>query len=220
MLEWGPTVEPFLLSFVLTAPFIAWLRPRAITYATGATLVAGAALVVEALVGSSLDPITADLVVLVFIAPFVEELLKFAASGATGANFSTAAGAGIGFAATENGVYFLAAWGEPTSYLVALVAIRALTDPLLHSTACTLSTLSWRGRWWGLPAAIAIHVSWNTATLFYVLVDPTTGLIMLLAAGFAVFGIMLALRRDTATRDDLSNRWRLNAWSGTEVSAG
>jgi RsiW-degrading membrane proteinase PrsW (M82 family) len=219
VLDWGPLLEPFLLAFILTAPFIAWLRPRPITYATGATLVAGGALVIEATVGASLDPVTADLVVLVFVAPFVEELLKFAASGATGANFSAAAGAGVGFAATENGVYFLAAWGEPTSYIVALVAIRALTDPLLHSTACTLSTLSWRGRWWGLPTAIGIHVAWNTATLFYVLVDPTSGLIMLLAAGFAVFGVMLALRRSTAVQDELSDRWRLRPWLGTITSA-
>ncbi len=219
MLDLIPAGEAFLFSFVLTAPFVAWLRPRPLTYATGATLVALGALLTEAEVGNALSPITADSVVLVFIAPLTEELLKFVASGATGANYSTAAGAGIGFAATENGVYFLAAWNEPISYLVALVAIRAATDPLLHATACTLSTLTWHGKPWGLPAAIALHASWNTATLIYVLVDPTAGLVLLATASIAVLGVLLVLRRSPETQETLSNAWRMNAWTGRLLEA-
>ncbi len=209
-----PIAEAFLVSFVLTAPFVAWLRPRAITLATGATLVAGGALVIEVLVGDVLNPIAADVIMLVFLAPMIEELLKFFASGATGANYSTAAGAGIGFAGTENAVYFLAAWGEPTTYLVALIAVRAATDPLLHSTATTLSTLSWHDRAWGLPAAIALHATWNFATLIYVLVDPTAGLLLLAAAGLAVLALMLFLRRNPIVQDDMSDEWRTSAWTG------
>ncbi|HEV2317528.1 MAG TPA: PrsW family glutamic-type intramembrane protease [Thermoplasmata archaeon] len=220
MLVLLPAVEAFLLAFVLTAPFVVWLRPRLLTFATGATLVALGALVIEVEVGSALAPLIADTVVLVFIAPVTEELLKFGASGATGANFSTAAGAGIGFAATENAVYFLAAWNEPVSYLVALVAIRAATDPLLHATASTLSTLTWHGTPWGLPAAIALHASWNTATLLYVLIDPTAGLALLAAAGIAVLGVLLLLRKSPDVGWELSNDWRIHPWTGTVYEVG
>jgi RsiW-degrading membrane proteinase PrsW (M82 family) len=145
-------------------------------------------LLTEAEVGNALSPLSAESAVLVFIAPLTEEPLKFVAGGVTGANYSSAAGAGIGFAATENGVYFLAAWNEPVSYLVALVAIRAATDPLRHATACTLSTLTWHGKPKGLPAAIALHAGWNAATRIYVLVDPTVGLVLLATAGIAILG--------------------------------
>jgi RsiW-degrading membrane proteinase PrsW (M82 family) len=220
MFDLIPPLESFLLAFVLTAPFVAWLRPRPLAFATGATLVALGALVIEAVIGGALSPVSADTVVLVFIAPVAEELLKFGASGATGANYSSAAGTGIGFAATENGVYFLVAWNEPVSYLVALVAIRAATDPLLHATACTLSTQTWHGTPWGLPAAIALHATWNTATLVYVLLDPTAGLVLLAAAGIAVLGVLLLLRKSPDVSWELSNDRRMHPWTGTVYEVG
>ncbi|MGI0130508.1 MAG: hypothetical protein ACREEC_10225, partial [Thermoplasmata archaeon] len=100
--------EAFLTSFVLIAPFAAILRPRALSLAAGASLVALGALVVEFLVQGTLSPLYASVVTLVLVAPPVEELLKFLVSGTTGANFASAAGAGIGFAATENALYFFA----------------------------------------------------------------------------------------------------------------
>ncbi len=214
-----PWIYAFLTSYVLVAPFVAWLRPRWTALALGATVLSGAALVIELLVQGALSPVIAATVVLVLIGPVTEELLKFFASGATGANFASAAGAGIGFAATENALYFWAAWGEPLTALLALIAIRALTDPLLHSTACTLSTLTWRGRWWGLPAAILLHMSWNFATLVYVAVDPTAGLLLLLAAGLAVLGIMLILRRSPVIQEELDNRTVLHPLSGSVTAA-
>lgn len=54
----------------------------------------------------------------------------------------SAASAGIGVAAAENGLYFFAAWAEPVSYLVTLIALRATTDPLNQVTATTLTALS------------------------------------------------------------------------------
>ena len=153
MVDLVPTSEAFLTSFVLVAPFVMFLRPRFLSLAGGATFVALAALLVEVLVQNALQPLYAAAVVLVFVAPLTEELLEFLDSGLTGANYASAAGAGIGFAATENALYFLVAWGEPLSYLVALIAVRAVTDPLLHATATTLTTLSWHGRPWGLPPA-------------------------------------------------------------------
>ena len=216
----APALEAFLTSFVLVGPFVALLRPRWLSFAAGATLVALAALLVEVLVQNALSPIYAAAIVLVFVAPLTEELLKFLGSGLTGANYASAAGAGIGFAATENGLYFLVAWGEPLTYLVALIAVRAATDPLLHATATTLTTLSWHGRSWGLPAGVALHVLWNTVALVEVVIDPTVGLLLLGAAGFAVLGTLLLLRRSPDVRDTLDDQWRMNPWSGALLSVG
>ena len=212
-----PWVYALLVSYVLVAPFVAWLRPNWYALAAGATLVAVAALFIELAAESALSPLVAATIVLVIIGPLTEEVLKFLASGSAGANFASAAGAGIGFAATENALYFWAAWGGPLDTLILLIAIRAATDPLLHSTATTLSTLTWRGHAWGFPAAVALHMSWNIATLVYVLVDPLAGLLLLLAAGLAVLAIMLLLRRSVAVREELDNAYRLHLWSGTET---
>ena len=216
----APALEAFLTSFVLVGPFVAVLRPRWLSFAAGATFVALAALLVEVLVQNALSPLYAAAIVLVFVAPLTEELLKFFDSGLTGANYGSAAGAGIGFAATENALYFLAAWGEPLTYLVALIAVRAATDPLLHATATTLTTLSWHGRPWGLPAGIALHALWNTVALIEVVIDPSVGLLLLGAAGFTVLGILLLLRRSPDVRETLDDRWRMNPWSGAVLSVG
>ena len=215
MVDLTPVAEAFLLAFVLTAPFVAWLRPRPLSYATGATLVALGALLVEVLVQDTLDPAIAAAVVLVFVAPLTEELLKFLDSGVTGANFASASGAGIGFAATENALYFFAAWGEPLGFLITLIAVRAASDPLIHLTATSLSTLTWHGKPWGLPAALALHALWNTVALVEGYIDPTLGLVLLGAAGFAVLGILLLIRRDPDVQQTLSDDWRMNPWTGS-----
>ena len=216
----APWAWAFLTSYVLVAPFVAWLRPNYWGIALGATAVAIAALFIELLAGDAVSPLIAAAVVLVVIGPLTEETLKFLASGSLGANFASAAGVGIGFAASENALYFWAAWGSPLDSLILLIAIRAATDPLLHSTATTLSTLTWRGRPWGFPAGLALHMSWNFATLVYVLVDPLAGLLLLLAAGLAVLGIMLLLRRSPVVRVDLDNSTWLHAWSGAVALRG
>lgn len=212
--ELTPWVYAFLASSVLVGPFVAWLRPNYWGIALGATAVAIAGLFIELLAEDAVSPLIAATVTLVLIGPLTEEVLKFLASGSLGANFASAAGVGIGFAATENALYFWAAWGGPLEALAVLIAIRAATDPLLHATATTLTTLTWRGRPWGFPAGLALHMSWNFATLVYVLVDPLAGLLLLLAAGLAVLGILLLLRGSPAIRDDLDNATWLHVWSG------
>ena len=217
--ELTPWVYVFLTSYVLVAPFVAWLRPNYWGIALGATVVAIVALFIELLAEDAISPLIAATVTLVLIGPLTEEVLKFLASGTLGANFASAAGVGIGFAATENALYLWSAWGSPLEQLALLIAIRAATDPLLHSTATTLTTLTWRGRPWGFPAGLALHMSWNFATLVYVLVDPLAGLLLLAAVGLAVLGIMLLLRRSPVVQDDLDNATWLHAWTG-RVSLG
>lgn len=212
--------EAFLVSFVLVAPFVAFLRPRALSLTAGATLVALSALVVEFLAQDALSPLYASAVILVLVAPPVEELLKFFVSGATGANFAAASGAGIGFAATENALYFVAAWGEPTALLVGFIALRAVTDPLLHATASTLTTVTWHGRAWGLPAGIALHMVWNTVALIEMLIDPAVGLALIAVATVSVAGILVGLRRSRLVQDTLDDRWRMDLWTGALRAAG
>jgi hypothetical protein len=214
----GPA-EAFLTSFVLVVPFAVALQPRLLSLVAGATFVALGALLIEVLVQDALNPEVAVAVVLVFVAPLTEELLKFLDSGVTGANFASASGAGIGFAATENALYFYAAWGEPVSYLVALIALRAVTDPLIHITATTLTTLSWHGRPWGLPAGLVLHAIWNTVALVEVYIDPNLGLVLLGAASFAVLGTLLLVRRSPDIRRTLSDDWRMNPWTGSLLPA-
>lgn len=172
-------------------------------------------LLVEVLVQNALSPLYAAAIVLVFVAPLTEVQLKFCDSGLTGANYGSAAGAGIGFAATENALYFFVAWGEPLTYLVALISVRAATDPLLHATATTPTTLSWHGRPCGLPAGIALPALWNTVALNEIVLDPTVGLLLLGSAGFTIFGILFLLRRSPDVRDTLDDRWRTSPWSGS-----
>ena len=219
MLDLTPAAGAFVVAFVLTAPFVAWLRPRPLSYAMGATLVALAALLVEVLVQDALNPAIAATVVLVFVAPLTEELLKFMGSGVTGANFGSASGTGMGFAATENALYLFAAWGEPLSFLVALIAVRAATDPLIHVTATSLATLSWHGRPWGLPAGLTLHALWNAVALVEVYIDPTLGLVLLGAAGFVVLGFLLLVRRSPDIQQTLSDEWRMNPWTGSLLPA-
>lgn len=218
-MDLSAAAEAFLTSFVLVTPFVAFLRPRRLSLAAGATLVALGALLVEFLVQSALSPLYATAIVLVLVAPPTEELLKFTASGLTGANFASAAGAGIGFAATENALYFLAAWGEPTPSLAAFIALRAVTDPLLHATASTLTTLSWHGRTWGLPSGLALHMLWNTLALLEVSIDPTVGLVLLVTGGVAILGILWRLRRNLDVRESLADAWRMNPWTGRRFEA-
>ncbi len=204
MLDLASWAEAFLVAFVLTAPYVAWLRPTPLAFALGAVVVAVLALLLELAIQSALMPVTAGLVVLVLVGPLVEELLKFGASGATGATYRSAAGAGIGFAATENALYFAAFWGEPLTYLATLVVVRAVTDPLLHSTATTLTTLTLRGRPWGLPAGLTLHILWNSGTVVAGLLDPAGGLVLLAANTTAVLGVMLLMRRSPGVEADLA----------------
>lgn len=112
--------------------------------------------------------------------------------GADGANFASAAGVGMGLAASENALCCWATWGSPLDSRVLLMAIRVAVDPLRRPTATALSTRTWRGR----PSTM----SWNFALLVYVLVDPLAGL--------------LRLRRSPAVPADLDD------WTGRDAGTG
>jgi hypothetical protein len=208
----------FTLGYLLVTPFLVFLRGRVLAFAAGGTVVALAAILVEGVVQGLAGPLYGPAFVLVMFAPLTEELLKFGVSGATGQDYRSAAGVGAGFTASENAVYFLAAWGEPTASLVALIAVRALTDPLLHITASTMATLTWRGRPYGLPLAVLLHMGWNSTTLMLAFLQPAPAVLLLLAAGLTVLGILVWLRRQPSLRSALRPRVHRDLpWAAFEV---
>jgi RsiW-degrading membrane proteinase PrsW (M82 family) len=195
---------PFALSFALVSPFYFVLRARLLAFVAGATIVAIGALLFEFLALRAAGDLAGPTLVLLLVAPVVEEVLKFSVSIPTGANYRSAAGAGAGFAGTENGIYFLAAWGEPTATLLVLVAVRALTDPLLHVTTCTLTTSSWRGHPAAFPAGILLHIGWNVLALFVTEVDPVLGVLLLAGASLTLLGIYLLARRSRSIEEAMA----------------
>jgi hypothetical protein len=205
---------PFALSFALVSPFYFVLRARLLTFLAAATVIAALAYVLELVAETAAGDLAGPTIVLLLVAPVTEELLKFGISVPTGASYETAAGAGGGFAATENGLYFLAAWSEPTTALIMLVAVRALTDPLLHITTCTLTTSSWRGEPWALPAGILLHIGWNAASLVALEVNAELGVILVVASTIILLGIYATSRRAPSIESGLSGRPASFPWTG------
>lgn len=213
-------VLAFATSYVLVSPFWVVLRPRPFSFVLGATLVAAIALVLELAFQLGSGAYAGDPILVVLVAPLIEELLKFGVSGGTGANYASAAGAGLGFAASENGLYFFAAWGDPIASLLLLVGIRAVTDPLLHSTTTTIATATFHGRWWALPAAIAVHVLWNTTSVVAGSLDFVPALVLIGSAALALTALALLVRRSPVLAEDLSDHRRLNPLTGVFTSTG
>ncbi|MCI4345864.1 MAG: PrsW family glutamic-type intramembrane protease [Thermoplasmata archaeon] len=190
-------VLPFVISFAAIAPWVFALKPRPLAFLAGATVVPVLALLIELEAQSAMGLLLGPTVVLLLVAPVTEELLKFGVAVPTGATYQTAAGAALGFAASENGIYYLAAWGGSTTTLLTLVVIRSITDPLVHTAATTLTVSSWRGPAAAFPAGILLHASWNALTL--VLAEAPEGVALPLF-GLAVVGLFVVLY--------LEHRWR------------
>lgn len=206
-------VFPFLISYAAITPFVFVLRPRPVTFALGAVVVAAIAGVVEIEASGLAGPMSSGGLVLILVAPVVEELLKFGASAGTGATYRTAAGAGLGFAATENGIYYLAAWGDPTLTLAVLVLVRSITDPLVHVDGATLTTSSYRGSTLGLPAGIVLHASWNALTLVLLEMPAAAALGIFLVASVGLAALLRLLYRSRETSEALAGSEPAFSWS-------
>ena len=216
MVDLTAPAEAFLTSFVLVVPFAVALQPRLLSLVAGATFVALGALLIEVLVQDALSPEVSAAVVLVFVAPLTEELLKFFGSGLTGANFASAAGRGLVSPRRRTRLYFFAAWGEPLTYLVALIALRAATDPtyprhrdhphypLLARTAVGPARGACSFMASGTPWP------WSRSTSTRPSASSCSG-----ASGFVVLGILLLARRSPDIRYTLSDEWRMNPWTGS-----
>ena len=154
-------VIPLLLYFILLSAmlssFMFYFRPRILSIIIGGSIVALAAMLTETYILN----VTSDIFLLLFAAPAIEEVLKFGVT-AYGKSFRNAVGVGLGFAVVENAFYFLTI-SQLYSFNIALTYIiaRAMGDPLLHSSATSLSVKTWEGSRSALPKAIGLHTAYN-----------------------------------------------------------
>jgi RsiW-degrading membrane proteinase PrsW (M82 family) len=179
-------------------------------FAWGATIAAAIAVVAEtlldrsfagaAIIGSGLS------VTVVLVAPIVEEMAKTLGLGVIRDpdpepedGYIYGGAVGLGFAATENTIYILAAFalaGQETAFVTALY--RGVATVALHGAASAIAGHGvWRSRadgrmgWaaWGLLAATALHVSYNA------LAGLAAGWATLAAAGVALVAYLRIVRR-------------------------
>jgi protease PrsW len=227
---------------VLPLPLYAWaallldrLHPEpaaalAWTFAAGATAVVLFAVVVnttaELTLATALDPSSADVVTLTFVAPVVEESgkalvlvllyrrFRHQISGPLdGVVYATMVG--LGFATVENVLYYGRSLAEDA--LPAVFVVRGVLSPFAHPvfTACTgigLGLLA-AGRTrlgagapaLGLLAAIALHALWNGSTA----VGPGTVLLVFFGVMVPVFVGLVVLCRKEARREQRTIRHHL-----------
>ena len=162
----------FVLGAVVSCLFIAvyWAlfsamhrRPRLKSLILGALPVSFAAVLIE----SAIIPVFSAFVFLVILAPIIEEALKFGAT-AYRRDMYAGLGVGLGFALSENALYFGSFMSAGAlvslSFLLSFMLLRGLADPVLHSFTAALSTGTWRTRrprWLGY--SILIHAGYNFA---------------------------------------------------------
>ena len=163
-------ISSSLLGTVLSCLFIAlyWMlfggarrRPRLKSLIIGAVPVSAAAVLAE----GAVIPLLSVFVFLVIVAPVTEELLKLAGS-AYRRDMAAGLGIGLGFALSENALYFgsfLSAGAlVPLSFMVSFILLRGLADPALHAFTTALSVGTWRtGKWRWLGYSMLIHGGYN-----------------------------------------------------------
>ncbi|MCW6159217.1 MAG: PrsW family intramembrane metalloprotease [Thermoplasmatales archaeon] len=202
--DWMAYVLPSLFSFSFVLVYVRIFRlikkaPRTIEMLTGSIPISITAVILESYLFNYLGTLLGLLVA----APVLEEALKFAGT-ARKRDVSSGLGVGLGFAFTENLLYFHAFLsGYSISSIVSVsfissqvflfVAMRGSFDPLLHATLTGLSVRTWQKdkRFW-LPIAIGFHVAYN-----FVAVLGMTNIPFLVAADVAVLGpaLFLLLRK-------------------------
>ena len=104
------------------------------------------------------------IVFLIFVAPVIEEVVKFLHT-IPNKDKKTGVAVGLMFAGLENMVYFIS-----FSYSFLLVFwLRELTDPILHSTTTSIATRTWEGKiLTGIGLAILMHAFWNFISLLII----------------------------------------------------
>ena len=102
------------------------------------------------------------LLMLVFLAPVIEELSKFFMT-IYKKNEKSAVGVGMGFAIVENAMYYTAF--ASTIGLPMLLLFREFQDPILHTSTTSVSIKSWKGYPYIL-IAIAMHSLYNFIAIY------------------------------------------------------
>lgn len=127
---------------------------------------------------------------LLFIAPFLEECLKFMLNRSRTLKGGIATG--WGFSILENTTYFVLFLNTPL--LLVVIAVRSLSDTMMHSFNAGLSSFTYRRKGkirFGLPAAILIHMGFNLGTVL--ITSSLLDQVMYLAAVFAAMAALMVL---------------------------
>ena len=102
------------------------------------------------------------LLMLVFLAPVIEELSKFTMT-IYKKNEKSAVGVGMGFSIIENAMYYTAF--ASTVGLPMLLLFREFQDPILHTSTTSVSVKSWKGYPYIL-IAIGMHSLYNFLAIY------------------------------------------------------
>jgi len=110
---------------------------------------------------------------LLFIAPVIEESTKFAAT-AYGKKIRNGFGVGLGFALSENALYFHTFFSvySLSMIIISYIILRGLGDPLLHQFTAGIDTKTWEKSnpgWMGI--AMATHIGYNFAAIIMASLD-------------------------------------------------
>lgn len=117
------------------------------------------AIIIEGMYVKLLDDGYMILMVVLF-APIIEETLKFILTYYK-KNERIGMGVGLGFAFIENTMYYVAY----PYMLPTLIMLREFQDPIMHSTATSVSSGAWHGKWYLYFCAIGIHIVYNIVAL-------------------------------------------------------
>ena len=104
---------------------------------------------------------------LLFIAPMIEELTKFSAT-IYGKQIRNGLGVGLGFALSENALYFhtFLSMYSISAIIISYIILRGLGDPLLHQFTAGLDSKTWgKGNPAWIGIAMATHIGYNFAAI-------------------------------------------------------
>jgi len=171
----------WILIFSISAAFIALYyavdltifkqKPSLVSLLIGLTAVAAASYYAE----TYLYTLSFSLVLsLMFIAPIIEETTKYAAT-TYGKKIRNGLGVGLGFALSENALYFhtFVSMYSLSVIMFSYIILRGFGDPLLHQFTAGLDSKTWEKSnpgWIGI--AMAIHIGYNFAAIVMASLTP------------------------------------------------
>ena len=167
-------IMEWILVFSMSAAFVALYyavdltifrqKPSLVSLLIGLTAVAAASYYAETYLYTLLFSLVLSLL---FIAPIIEELTKFSATF-YGKQIRNGLGVGLGFALSENALYFNTFFSvySLSMIIASYIILRGLGDPLLHQFTAGLDSKTWeKGNPIWISIAIATHIGYNFAAL-------------------------------------------------------
>jgi RsiW-degrading membrane proteinase PrsW (M82 family) len=141
------------------------------------------------------------LIFYVLVGPTIEELVKFSTIGWAWKNqIKDGFGIGLGFAITENAIYYHNFFTNIPLFTILLsyILLRGFIDPLLHSFTASLDAKTWvkRNPLW-LMSSIGIHMSYNFIAISISFMPITNIYIIgLIVVIFLFIGAFFITRKD------------------------